>query len=88
MIDPTPTPPLETPKTAPLGSSAQHAQTIGVGPSGMSSFLAQADTATERPGDEIGAYTLVSKLGEGGFGSVWLAERRKPFVQRVALKII
>ena len=88
MNDPTPTPPLETPKTAPLGSSAQHAQTIGVGPSGMSSFLAQADTATERPGDEIGAYTLVSKLGEGGFGSVWLAERRKPFVQRVALKII
>src|SRR5262249_47517659 len=27
-------------------------------------------------------------LGEGGFGTVWLAERRHPFVQRVAIKII
>jgi len=30
----------------------------------------------------------VSQLGEGGFGTVWLAERRQPFVQRVALTII
>jgi serine/threonine protein kinase len=42
----------------------------------------------ERPGDEIGPYKLISALGEGGFGTVWLAERRKPFTQRVALKII
>ena len=42
----------------------------------------------ERPGDEIGPYKLISQLGEGGFGVVWLAERRLPFVQRVALKII
>ena len=41
-----------------------------------------------RPGDEIGPYKLVSVLGEGGLGSVWLAERRRPFVQRVALKLI
>ncbi|MGA1044230.1 MAG: serine/threonine protein kinase, partial [Phycisphaerales bacterium] len=42
----------------------------------------------ERPGDEIGPYKLISRIGEGGFGEVWLAERRQPFVQRVALKLI
>jgi serine/threonine protein kinase/tetratricopeptide (TPR) repeat protein len=39
-------------------------------------------------GAAIGPYTLLSVLGEGGFGVVFLAERRKPMVQRVALKVI
>ena len=42
----------------------------------------------EKAGDEIGPYKLISQIGEGGFGTVWLAERRVPFVQRVALKVI
>ena len=42
----------------------------------------------DQVGDTIGAYRLISVLGEGGFGTVWLAERREPFVQRVALKVI
>lgn len=42
----------------------------------------------ERIGDQIGVYTLLSPIGEGGFGVVWLAERREPMVQRVAIKII
>jgi serine/threonine-protein kinase len=42
----------------------------------------------ERIGDEIGPYKLISPIGEGGFGTVWIAERRQPFVQRVALKLI
>jgi serine/threonine protein kinase/Tfp pilus assembly protein PilF len=37
---------------------------------------------------QIGPYRLLSVIGEGGFGTVWLAERRDPFVQRVALKVI
>lgn len=29
-----------------------------------------------RPGDQIGPYTHINKLGKGAFGVVWLAERR------------
>ncbi len=39
-------------------------------------------------GDTLGQYKLLGVLGEGGFGVVFLAERRKPMVQRVALKVI
>jgi serine/threonine protein kinase len=42
----------------------------------------------ERPGEFIGPYKLLEVLGEGGFGVVYLAERRSPMVQRVALKVI
>jgi serine/threonine protein kinase/Tfp pilus assembly protein PilF len=47
-----------------------------------------ADGATERSGDSIGPYKLLEVIGEGGFGVVYLAERREPMVQRVALKVI
>jgi serine/threonine protein kinase len=39
-------------------------------------------------GEMVGPYKLIEVIGEGGFGEVWLAERREPMVQRVAIKII
>jgi non-specific serine/threonine protein kinase/serine/threonine-protein kinase len=42
----------------------------------------------ERPGYVIGRYTLVERLGEGGFGSVWVAEQSAPIKRRVALKVL
>src|SRR5439155_10564635 len=41
----------------------------------------------EGPGTVIGPYKLLEKLGEGGMGTVWIAERDHP-KQRVALKLI
>src|SRR5262245_56435580 len=42
----------------------------------------------EQPGDQIGPYKLLEQIGEGGFGTVWIAEQEQPIRRRVALKII
>src|SRR5581483_1569481 len=42
----------------------------------------------EEIGKKIGAYTLRRKLGEGGCGSVYLAEQEFPVRREVAFKII
>src|SRR5207249_8036646 len=43
---------------------------------------------SERAGQMIGRYKQLQQIGEGGFGSVWMAEQREPVVRKVALKII
>jgi WD40 repeat protein/serine/threonine protein kinase len=42
----------------------------------------------ERPGAVVGRYKLVRRLGEGGFGVVFLAEQLAPVRRNVALKVI
>jgi serine/threonine protein kinase len=44
--------------------------------------------ALMQPGDEIGPYKLMSILGEGGCGIVYLAEQSQPIRRQVALKVI
>jgi serine/threonine protein kinase len=70
-----------------------------VRPSGPSGTVVMDDDATvgtttlglfpeEAPGDVIGRYQLLEKLGEGGFGRVYVAEQTEPVKRLVALKII
>src|SRR5208282_580862 len=43
---------------------------------------------TEKPGDRIGRYKLLEKIGEGGCGTVYMAEQTEPIRRQVALKVI
>jgi eukaryotic-like serine/threonine-protein kinase len=46
-------------------------------------------TPTLQPGDAIGAYALVERIGEGGMGSVWRARRSDGrFEGEVAIKLL
>src|ERR1041385_1642584 len=47
-----------------------------------------AGAVTEKPGDRIGRYKLLQKIGEGGCGVVYMAEQEEPVRRRVALKVI
>jgi len=47
---------------------------------------AESETRAYRKGESIGPYTLLARLGRGGFGEVWMAERANP-TMRVALKL-
>ncbi|MGQ0627100.1 MAG: protein kinase domain-containing protein, partial [Phycisphaerales bacterium] len=66
---------------------------------GAAKFLASptADSAAavgtaapirEGPGTRIGPYKILQLIGEGGFGSVFMAEQERPVQRKVALKII
>ena len=44
--------------------------------------------STEKPGDKIGRYKLLQQIGEGGCGTVYMAEQEEPVRRRVALKVI
>lgn len=39
-------------------------------------------------GQQIGRYKLLQKIGEGGFGVVFMAEQSRPVRRKVALKVI
>jgi len=57
---------------------------LGSGASSDSLF----NDLTEQPGDRIGRYKLLEKIGEGGCGVVYMAEQEEPVRRRVALKVI
>jgi serine/threonine protein kinase/Flp pilus assembly protein TadD len=42
----------------------------------------------EQPGTVIGPYKLIEQIGEGGMGTVWMAQQTEPVKRFVALKLI
>lgn len=78
-FDPESTAP-SSPDDATIPSAPDDATLTSGGPS--------APPDQERPGTMIGPYRLVRPLGEGGFGTVYLAEQQEPIQRRVALKVI
>jgi serine/threonine protein kinase len=47
-----------------------------------------ADPISERPGTVVGPYKLLEQIGEGGMGTVWMAEQTDPIQRRVAVKVV
>ena len=54
----------------------------------LPSALETPASMSEKPGARIGRFKLLQQIGEGGFGTVWMAEQQEPVKRKVALKII
>jgi len=72
---------LERPVGVPRPAPASAAATVKIG---FTDLL----PAAEGPGMKIGRYKLLQQIGEGGCGTVFMAEQEEPVRRRVALKVI
>src|SRR5262245_10568610 len=46
------------------------------------------EKAAEAPGTVIGPYKLIEEIGEGGMGTVWMAQQTDPVRRLVAVKLV
>ena len=71
------------------GPTVDEAATVDSGPSDLPDEIDLADVAVgESAGDRLGPYKLVRRIGEGGMGTVWVAEQQEPVRRTVALKVV
>jgi serine/threonine protein kinase/tetratricopeptide (TPR) repeat protein len=57
-------------------------------PAGSNDAATIDQPTAESPGALIGPYKLLEQIGEGGMGTVWMAEQKEPIQRRVAVKVI
>src|SRR5262249_4536768 len=72
---------LESPATglpSPIGEKGQRAR----------GNATVDDPTIDRPGTVIGPYKLLPQSGEGGMGTVWMAQQAEPVKRLVAIKLI
>src|SRR4051794_27426041 len=54
---------------------------------GAVQVAAERASSPEAPGAVIGPYKLLQQIGEGGMGTVFMAEQTRPVRRKVALKV-
>ena len=55
---------------------------------GVRPAVTGGETLTERAGATVGPYKLLEQVGEGGMGTVWMAQQTEPVRRLVAVKLI
>jgi tetratricopeptide (TPR) repeat protein/serine/threonine protein kinase len=55
---------------------------------GLLPDAAERAAAREAPGAVVGPYKLLEQIGEGGMGTVWMAQQQEPVKRLVAVKLI
>ncbi len=85
----------DEPDGSPVGNSADPAITSDLGPARASGWVNEPSEAAssqsklgDGPGNRVGPYKLLQQIGEGGMGTVFMAEQEHPVRRRVALKLI
>jgi eukaryotic-like serine/threonine-protein kinase len=72
-----------------VGSSTVESEPAALrAPQGGIFAASAASEIAEAPGMRLGPYRLLQKVGEGGFGVVFMAEQEAPVRRKVAIKII